>query len=170
MLTAEPRRSLPRRRSRTRRIGRGLLAALLSLLGVLGCQPGAAATPSRAGGGAAEGAAVARPAAAPDAPALPTVRVAYGAGVGSMAPLWMAKAAGAFERAGVPVEVVSIQSSASIAALVAGEIDLVQVSAPGMIPAAVQGEDTKAAAGDGKARKSKSQPRKAEQARSARYG
>ena len=36
--------------------------------------------------------------------------------------------------------------------------------------AAVQGEDTKAAAGDGKARKSKSQPRKAEQARSARYG
>jgi ABC-type nitrate/sulfonate/bicarbonate transport system substrate-binding protein len=67
--------------------------------------------------------------------------VAYGAGVGSMAPLWMAKAAGAFERAGVPVEVVSIQSSASIAALVAGEIDLVQVSAPGMIPAAVQGED-----------------------------
>ena len=43
----------------------------------------------------------ARPAAAPDAAALPTVRVAYGAGVGSMAPLWMAKAAGAFERAAV---------------------------------------------------------------------
>jgi ABC-type nitrate/sulfonate/bicarbonate transport system substrate-binding protein len=67
--------------------------------------------------------------------------VAWGAGVGSMAPLWMAKASGAFERYNAPVEITSIASSASTAALVAGEIDLVQVSAPGMIPAALQGED-----------------------------
>jgi NitT/TauT family transport system substrate-binding protein len=125
----------------TRRDGR-VLAVLLVLVALLGCQAAPAATPSRQ----VEGARTAsqeteRPAAPAAGPALPTVRVAYGAGVGSMAPLWMAKASGAFERHGAPAEVVSIQSSASIAALVAGEIDLVQVSAPGMLPAALQGED-----------------------------
>ncbi len=125
----------------TKRCNGPLLAAVLGLLVLLACQAAPAAPAARPAEGARTASQGTERSAAPAAPALPPVRVAYGAGVGSMAPLWMAKASGAFERYGVPAEVVSIQSSASIAALVAGEIDLVQVSAPGMLPAALQGED-----------------------------
>ena len=55
-----------------------------------------------------------------------------------MMPLWLAKESGAFERAGVPVEVKLIQSNAAVAALIAGEVDLLQLSAPPVVTAGVQ--------------------------------
>jgi ABC-type nitrate/sulfonate/bicarbonate transport system substrate-binding protein len=58
-----------------------------------------------------------------------------------MAPLWMAKESGAFERAGVPVEVVLIQASAAVAALIAGEVDFLQLSAPPVVTAGIQDAD-----------------------------
>jgi len=57
------------------------------------------------------------------------LRTAYVSPIGAMAPLWMAAASSAFRTEGLDVELVYIQSSAAIAALVAGEVDAVQISA-----------------------------------------
>ena len=47
------------------------------------------------------------------------LRAAYVSPIGAMAPVWMAAASSAFQTEGVDVELVYIQSSAAIAALVA---------------------------------------------------
>jgi ABC-type nitrate/sulfonate/bicarbonate transport system substrate-binding protein len=75
------------------------------------------------------------------APAGPPLRAAYVAPVAAMAPLWLAKESGAFDREGVSVEVRYIQANAAVPALLAGEVDLLQISAPGMIPPVLQGAD-----------------------------
>jgi ABC-type nitrate/sulfonate/bicarbonate transport system substrate-binding protein len=88
-------------------------------------------------GGAAEPAG--RPGGPPAELERPPLRVAYVTPSAVMAPLWMAKEAGAFERAGVAVEVRHIQANAAVAALLAGEIDLVQISGPPVLSAVLQG-------------------------------
>src|SRR5829696_8914606 len=111
------------------------VVGLLALV-VASCSP-APSAPSKPG--PAPGADVARPSGTPTAGAaaqakrLPLIRVAYIAPVASMVPLWIAKESGAFERAGVPVEVGFIQSNAAVAALIAGEVDLLQLSAPPVV-------------------------------------
>src|SRR5215472_12768080 len=62
------------------------------------------------------------------------LRTAYVSPIGAMAPVWMAAASSAFQGEGIDVELVYIQSSAAIAALLAGEVDAVQISAPAFIP------------------------------------
>ncbi len=65
----------------------------------------------------------------------PTLTVAYVAPVGSMAPLWMADAVHAFAPYHVRVEIRFIQANAAVVALLAREVDALQMSAPPMISA-----------------------------------
>src|SRR5438132_9356323 len=67
------------------------------------------------------------------------LRTAYVSPIGAMAPVWMAAASSAFQTEGLDVELVYIQSSAAIAALVAGEVDAVQISAPAIVPVVLAG-------------------------------
>lgn len=67
------------------------------------------------------------------------LRIAYVSPIGAMAPLWMAAASSAFQSEGLDVELVYIQSSAAITALVAGEVDAVQISAPAIVPPVLAG-------------------------------
>jgi ABC-type nitrate/sulfonate/bicarbonate transport system substrate-binding protein len=77
------------------------------------------------------------PAAAADK--LDKLRIAYVSPIGAMAPIWMAAASSAFHTEGLDVELVMIQASAAIAAIVAGEVDAVQISAPGIVPVVLAG-------------------------------
>ncbi|HEX6173944.1 MAG TPA: ABC transporter substrate-binding protein [Candidatus Binatia bacterium] len=75
------------------------------------------------------------------------LRVAYLSTSATMASLWMAKEIGGFEKAGVEVEVLSMASSVAIPALIANEIDAVQVSAAPVITASLRGHDVVFVAG-----------------------
>jgi NitT/TauT family transport system substrate-binding protein len=75
------------------------------------------------------------------------LRVAYAAPIGVMAPLWMAAESGAFRAEGLEVEMVFIEPSATMAALIAKEVDAVEQSAPAMIPAVLAGADVTMIAG-----------------------
>jgi ABC-type nitrate/sulfonate/bicarbonate transport system substrate-binding protein len=83
---------------------------------------------------------------APTAPPL-KLRIAYAAPIGVMAPLWMAAESGAMKSEGIEAELVLVEARAAIAALLAKEIDALQISAPGVIPAAVAGGDITMIAG-----------------------
>src|SRR2546430_17192601 len=69
------------------------------------------------------------------------LRTAYVSPIGAMAPLWMAAASSAFQGQVLDVELVYIQSNAAIAALVAGEVDAVQISAPAIVPVVLAGRN-----------------------------
>jgi ABC-type nitrate/sulfonate/bicarbonate transport system substrate-binding protein len=69
------------------------------------------------------------------------LRVAYLSTSGTMAPLWMAKEIGGFSKEGVEVEVLSLTSSAAIPALIAGELDAVEMSAAPVLTASLRGHD-----------------------------
>ena len=75
------------------------------------------------------------------------VRIAYVAPIGVMAPVWIAAESGAFKAEGLQVELIYIDARASIAALVAKEVDALEISAPGMIPAVLAGGDLTMIAG-----------------------
>src|SRR5215472_12156622 len=75
------------------------------------------------------------------------LRLAYVSPIGAMAPVWMAAASSAFQSQGLDVEMVYIQSNASIAALVAGEVDAVQISAPAIVPVVLAGGNVTMIAG-----------------------
>jgi sulfonate transport system substrate-binding protein len=79
----------------------------------------------------------AAPAIAADKP--DRLRIAYITTSGSMATLWMAAASSAFHSEGLDVELVYIQASAAIAAVLAGEVDAVEISAPGIVPVVLAG-------------------------------
>src|SRR4249920_50161 len=79
----------------------------------------------------------AAPAIAADKP--DKLRIAYITTSGSMATLWMAAASSAFQSEGLDVELVYIQASAAIAAVLAGEVDAVEISAPGIVPVVLAG-------------------------------
>ena len=75
------------------------------------------------------------------------LRTAYVSPIGAMAPLWMAAASSAFQGQVLDVELVYIQSNAAIAALVAGEVDAVQISAPAIVPVVLAGGNVTMIAG-----------------------
>lgn len=89
------------------------------------------------------------PTAAPAAPtqaptqvarSLPKLTVSYGSPVGSFAPLWMAKAIGAFDRYGLTVDVLYIETATAVPAMIANNIDAEEVSAAPIITADVNGD------------------------------
>ena len=69
------------------------------------------------------------------------LRVAYLSTSTTMAPVWMAKESGAFTKEALDVEVLSMSSSSAIPALIANEIDVVEVSAAPVLTASLRGID-----------------------------
>jgi NitT/TauT family transport system substrate-binding protein len=76
----------------------------------------------------------------PARPARP-LRVAYLSTSATMASVWMAQESGAYAKEGLDTEVISMPSSSAIPALIANEIDVVQVSAAPVITASLRGLD-----------------------------
>jgi NitT/TauT family transport system substrate-binding protein len=64
-----------------------------------------------------------------------------------MASVWMAKEIGGFAREGLDIEVLTMQSSSAIPALIANEIDVLQVSAAPVLTASLRGIDVTFIAG-----------------------
>jgi ABC-type nitrate/sulfonate/bicarbonate transport system substrate-binding protein len=64
-----------------------------------------------------------------------------------MASVWMAKEMGGFAKEGLDIEVLTMQSTSAIPALIANEIDVVQVSAAPVLTAALRGIDVTFIAG-----------------------
>jgi NitT/TauT family transport system substrate-binding protein len=69
------------------------------------------------------------------------LRVAYLSTSATMASVWMARESGAIAKHGLEAEVISMPSSSAIPALIANELDVVQVSAAPVITASVRGLD-----------------------------
>jgi ABC-type nitrate/sulfonate/bicarbonate transport system substrate-binding protein len=69
------------------------------------------------------------------------LRIAYLSTSATMASVWMAKETGALTKEGLDTEVISMPSSSAIPALIANELDVVQVSAAPVITASVRGHD-----------------------------
>lgn len=67
------------------------------------------------------------------------LRIAYITISGSMAAVWTAAASGEFQKEGLEVELVYVQANAAIAAVLAGEVDAVEISAPGIVPVVLAG-------------------------------
>src|SRR5712692_2144823 len=119
---------------------RALLVCFVAVLAV-----GCAGSPAP-GGAAAKPAgdqpsSAAAPAAAQPAAARPrqSLRASYGATVAVHVPLVAAQRLGEWESEGVDVEVQRIATNTSITALIAGDLDVVQVSAPSLVSADLQG-------------------------------
>jgi ABC-type nitrate/sulfonate/bicarbonate transport system substrate-binding protein len=75
------------------------------------------------------------------------LRVAYLSTSATMAPLWMAKESGALAKENLDIEVLSMQSTSAIPALLANEIDVVEVSAAPVLTASLRGIDVTFIAG-----------------------
>jgi NitT/TauT family transport system substrate-binding protein len=75
------------------------------------------------------------------------LRIAYLSTSATMASVWMAKESGALIKEGLETEVISMPSSSAIPALIANELDVVQVSAAPVITASVRGIDVVFVAG-----------------------
>jgi ABC-type nitrate/sulfonate/bicarbonate transport system substrate-binding protein len=75
------------------------------------------------------------------------LRIAYLSTSATMASVWMAKETGALAKEGLDTEVISMPSTAAIPALIANELDVVQVSAAPVITASVRGVDVVFVAG-----------------------
>ena len=69
------------------------------------------------------------------------LRIAFLFTSGTMASLWMAKESGAMAKAGLDVEVISMSSTLALPALLANEVDVIQVSAAPVITASLRGAD-----------------------------
>src|SRR5688572_10324677 len=65
------------------------------------------------------------------------IRVAYLSTSATMASLWMAKETGALSKEGLEVEILSMASSVALPALIAGEVDVVQMSAAPVLTASL---------------------------------
>ncbi len=81
---------------------------------------------------------------AQEAPAgtLRPLRIAYLFTSGTMASMWMAKETGGFAKESLDVEMISMSSALALPALIANEVDVIQVSAAPVITASVRGFDT----------------------------
>jgi NitT/TauT family transport system substrate-binding protein len=75
------------------------------------------------------------------------LRVAYLSTSATMAPVWMARETGAMSKEGLEHEVLTMQSTSAIPALIANEIDVVEVSAAPVITASLRGLDVTFVAG-----------------------
>jgi NitT/TauT family transport system substrate-binding protein len=69
------------------------------------------------------------------------LRIAYLLTSGTMASLWMAKETGGFAKEGLDVEVISMSSVLALPALIANEVDVIQISAVPLINASLRGAD-----------------------------
>jgi ABC-type nitrate/sulfonate/bicarbonate transport system substrate-binding protein len=69
------------------------------------------------------------------------LRIAFLFTSGTMASLWMAKESGAFAKEGLDVEMISMGSTLAMPALLANEVDVIQVSAAPVITASLRGFD-----------------------------
>ena len=63
-----------------------------------------------------------------------TIRIAYVSPVTTMAPIWIATEIGAYRREGLDARIIYIDARVAVAALVAGEVDTIVISAPSVIP------------------------------------
>jgi len=75
------------------------------------------------------------------------LRIAFLFSSGTMASLWMAKESGAFAKEGLEVEMISASSALALPALLANEVDVVQISAVPLINASLRGFDVAFIAG-----------------------
>jgi NitT/TauT family transport system substrate-binding protein len=75
------------------------------------------------------------------------LRIAYLLTSGTMASLWMAKETGGFAKEGLDVEVISMSSVLALPALIANEVDVIQVSAVPVLTASLRGFDVVFVAG-----------------------
>ena len=75
------------------------------------------------------------------------LRVAYLSNSVTMASLWMAKETGAIAREGLDIEILSMTASVAVPALIAGELDAVQMSAAPVLTASLRGHDVVFVAG-----------------------
>ena len=69
------------------------------------------------------------------------LRIAFLFSSGTMASLWMAKESGAFAKEGLDVEMISASSALALPALLANEVDVIQISAVPLINASLRGFD-----------------------------
>jgi NitT/TauT family transport system substrate-binding protein len=124
---------------------RAVAAALVALSALVGCSPSRPAPAPAAGppggGAAASGGA---PASAPAATPVPIkLRAGFTSISGTMAPLWAAYEAGYLAREGIEVEVISFPSgNEGIQALMANEVDFLQIAGATTVSAALGGGDT----------------------------
>ena len=68
-----------------------------------------------------------------------TIRIAYVSPVTTMAPIWIASEIGAYQREGLDARIIYIDARVAVAALVAGEVDTIVISAPSVIPPVLSG-------------------------------
>ena len=69
------------------------------------------------------------------------LRITYLSNSVTMAPLWMAKETGAIAKEGLDIEILSMTASVAVPALLAGELDAIQMSAAPVLIAALRGHD-----------------------------
>jgi NitT/TauT family transport system substrate-binding protein len=69
------------------------------------------------------------------------LRIAFLFTSGTMASMWMAKESGGFAKEGLDVEMISMSSTLALPALLANEVDVIQVSAAPVITASLRGFD-----------------------------
>jgi NitT/TauT family transport system substrate-binding protein len=128
-----------------RRAPTGAWAALaISLAASLAaaCAPSAPAPAPAASGAPPAGAPQATAPAAPT-PAPVKLRAGFTSVSGTMAPLWAAQEAGYFAREGLDVEIFSFPSgNEGVQALMAGEVDFLQIAGATTVSAALGGGDT----------------------------
>lgn len=75
------------------------------------------------------------------------LRIAYLFTSGTMASMWMAKETGGFAKEGLDVEMISMSSVLALPALIANEVDVIQISAVPLINASLRGFDAVFVAG-----------------------
>ena len=75
------------------------------------------------------------------------LRIAFLFTSGTMASMWMAKETGGFAKEGLDVEMISMSSTLALPALLANEVDVIQISAVPLINASLRGFDAVFAAG-----------------------
>src|SRR5438445_12490589 len=75
------------------------------------------------------------------------LRIAFLFTSGTMASMWMAKETGGFAKEGLDVEMISMSSTLALPALLANEVDVIQISAVPLINASLRGCDAVFSAG-----------------------
>src|SRR4051812_43999779 len=115
---------------------------LLGALALAACATGGSPPAPAAAGGAGQAAPAAAVAAAPS-PTPIRLHAAYTSVSGVMAPIWVAQEGGYFAREGLAVEVSSFPSgNEGIQAMMAGEVDFLQIAGSTTVSAALGGGDT----------------------------
>ncbi len=116
-----------------------LVLLLFGALSLVACAAGAGPSAPAAAPGAGQAAS----AAAPPSPTPVRLRAAYTSVSGVMAPIWVANDSGLFAQEGLDVEVSAFPSgNEGIQALMAGEVDFLQIAGSTTVSAALGGGDT----------------------------